>query len=137
MEYDMVVVGAGPAGLATAIKLRQLSATHGKDVKVCVVEKGAEVGTCGACMVASPFAVVMPHVQMYVCVCVLYCVIAGAHILSGNVFDPRSLTELIPDWKAKDAPLTTKVKQDKFFFLTETSSYPYASFGSLFSLSWW
>jgi flavin-dependent dehydrogenase len=62
------------------------------------------------------------------------CVIPGAHILSGNVFDPRSLTELIPDWKAKEAPLTTKVKQDKFFFLTETSSYPYASW-ILFSFS--
>jgi len=44
MTYDVVVVGAGPAGLATAIRLKQLCAANGRDFSVCVVEKGSEVG---------------------------------------------------------------------------------------------
>ncbi|MGE4219467.1 MAG: electron transfer flavoprotein-ubiquinone oxidoreductase [Alphaproteobacteria bacterium] len=44
MAYDVVVVGAGPAGLAAAIRIRQLAAETGQEVSVCVLEKGSEVG---------------------------------------------------------------------------------------------
>eukprot|EP00903_Cladosiphon_okamuranus_P015085 g13953.t1 len=90
MEYDVAMVGAGPAGLAAAIRLKQLSKEQGQDLSVCVLEKGAEV---------------------------------GSHILSGNVFEPRGLDELIPDWKERGAPVASPVTEDSFSFLTETKAF--------------
>jgi len=53
MEFDVVIVGAGPSGLSAAIRLVQLAQEHGQEISVCVVEKGSEVGAhilSGACL---------------------------------------------------------------------------------------
>jgi len=66
MEYDVVVVGAGPGGLATAIRLKQLAAEAGREVSVCVLEKGSEPGAhilSGAIMDPKALAELFPNWQ--------------------------------------------------------------------------
>jgi electron-transferring-flavoprotein dehydrogenase len=96
MPYDVVIVGAGPAGLSAAIRLKQLAAEKGAEISVCVLEKGSEV---------------------------------GAHILSGAVVDPRSLDELIPDWRDKGCPMAeTPVTDNQHWVLTKKRRFTLPEF---------
>ena len=97
LDADVLIVGAGPAGLACALHLANLIEQHNQAKKspalspenIYVLEKAREI---------------------------------GSHQLSGAILDPRALRELAPDFE-KTAPLDTPVTGDAVYYLTETSSW--------------
>jgi electron-transferring-flavoprotein dehydrogenase len=95
LEVDVLFVGGGPAGLAGAIRLRQLLKAHNEaaraagkpplELSIALIDKGREI---------------------------------GSHALSGAVLDPRALAELVPDFLARGCPLEAPVADDAVWFLT-------------------
>jgi electron-transferring-flavoprotein dehydrogenase len=86
LRFDAVIIGAGPAGLTAAIRLKQQK----PDLEVAVFEKGSQV---------------------------------GAHIVSGAIFNPEVLTELIPNWQNKNAPVRQKVLREYFNHFDKKTSH--------------
>ncbi len=93
LEVDVLFVGAGPASLAGALRLRQLINAHNEahnnalgEITIAVIEKGREI---------------------------------GSHMISGAVMDARPLAELLPDWKERGAPVESEVTEEDVSYLTE------------------
>ena len=103
LDVDVLFVGGGPAGLAGAIRLRQLVREHNEtvtrtgqgaplEVTIALLEKGREI---------------------------------GSHGISGAVIDPRGLRELYPDFLERGCPLESPVTDDGVWFLTGRGKFPF------------
>jgi electron-transferring-flavoprotein dehydrogenase len=98
LETDVLIVGAGPAGLACALRLAQLIPAHNEAV--------AEGRASGPTLSTANIYLLEKAAEL------------GAHCLSGAVLDPRALAELIPDFAAQGAPLESPVTRDSVYYFT-------------------
>ncbi len=102
MEVDVLIVGAGPSGLATAYHLKQAAKRHDE-----AVEKGGTGEKLGELSVA----VIEKAGEV------------GAHMMSGAVMDPIGINELMPDWLEKDPAIESVVKRETVYHLTEKGGF--------------
>jgi electron-transferring-flavoprotein dehydrogenase len=97
MEADVVIVGGGPAGMACALRLSQLIDAHNS-------------ATPDAQLSKENIYVLEKSREI------------GQHCLSGALLDPRSMNELLPEWK-KEAPIEAEVSKESVYFLTEKGKF--------------
>jgi len=101
MDVDVLIIGAGPAGMAAAIHLTNL------------IEKAREKGELKGAAASDEFTLMILEKSAEI----------GDHMLSGAILDPKGLDELIPDWSKREPPLSSPVKKEALYFLSEKGRY--------------
>ncbi|MFN0152335.1 MAG: 4Fe-4S dicluster domain-containing protein [bacterium] len=106
LDVNVCIVGAGPAGLAAAIRLSDLCKSHNERVSAGLVPGGKPVCESGIVVIEKAAEL-------------------GFHTLSGAVMDPVALTELIPDFEAQGFPSEGKVHSEALLMMTRTGTIPF------------